>query len=105
LITKAIEEKWVGLDYELAIAARISTSGLTALKAKGATEPTKNLRKLCRVLGVDVRKLLQGHLVYVKTLTTPRRPDLHDMLNRLIGTPDEQTVERLLRGLVETGQH
>lgn len=105
LVTQAVEERWDGLDHELAATARISPSGLTQLKTKGAVSLTVNLRKLARQLGFDAKKILAGQLVWVAKPTTERRPDLHAMLNRLIGTPDEGTVERLLRGLVDTGKH
>lgn len=105
LIVKAIEERWDGLDHELAAAARISTSGLTQLKTKGAVSLTVNLRKLARHLGFDGKKILNGQLVFVAKPTADRRPDLHAMLNRLIGTPDEATVARLLQGLVDSGKH
>ncbi len=58
------------------------------------------------LLGVDGKKLVATNtLVYLAKPTAERRPDLHAMLNRLIGTADEATVERLLRGLVESANH
>jgi DNA-binding Xre family transcriptional regulator len=99
LVRELIRKRWQGTDKELAEAAKVSQSGLTILKTQGAAFATTNLRKVCRVLRVDAFKLVEGKVV--DAVSAPDRRDLHAMLDTLLGTADEPTVERVLRALVE----
>lgn len=102
-VSAMISERWVGTDRELAEVADISVSGLADMKANGAKIKNTNFRKLCKQLGADVRAAAKGKRVYVADVSANRRQDLHDLLNRLIGTPNENVVERVMQGLVKVG--
>lgn len=100
-VSAIIAERWFGTDKDLAAKCRISVSKLSQLKNEGATPKTRTFRLLCQTLGVDAQKAFQGRKVYIGDVTENRRPDLHALLNRLIGTADETTVERVMRGLLK----
>lgn len=113
LIKQLMKERWGRTDLEMAVAAKMSLSGLNVLKTSGAKKPTANLRKVCKLLNVDPIKLCEGQIVEaakefdVDVFRTKHhaasegRDDLHGLLDMLIGTSEEVTIERVLRALVE----
>ena len=101
LITKAIEERWVGTDKSLAEAAGVSVSSLADMKANGTRPKNTNFRKICAALKIDLRAAARGKIVPLGEVSMARRQDLHSLLDRIVGTDDEPTIERVMRGLLK----
>lgn len=100
-LTEAIANRWHKTDRELYEAADISSTSLTNLKTIGVETVTPSLKKICRELRISPEQLVANGEIVNATTPPTERPDLHDMLNALIGTNDEETVERLLRALTK----
>lgn len=103
LLQSLIKKRWRGKNKGLADKAGIDASKLSVLKTKGTHKSIPSFVDLCMTLGVDPDNLLLGKVVNVEPPT--RRNDLHAMLERVIGTPDEPAVEQVLRAFVKSRQH
>lgn len=103
LLTEVIGKKWNRKDAALAKAAGIHPSGLSILKTKGVASVTPSLRSVCSVIGVDADALMDGRVEDVEPMS--RRPDLHAMLESVVGTPDEIAVEQVLRAFIKARKH
>jgi len=103
LLSETIAKKWNRKDAALAKAAGIHPSGLSLLKTKGTATVTPSLRSVCSVIGVDADALLDGRVEDIEPMS--RRPDLHAMLESVVGTPDEIAVEQVLRAFVKARKH
>jgi DNA-binding Xre family transcriptional regulator len=102
LLQKAIKRKWRGKDKQLAIRADIDASKLSVLKMHGTYKVIPSLEAVCHVLGIDPEKLIEGKLVDVTHKS--RRPDLHSMLEALVGTPNEPAVEQVLKAFLKASE-
>jgi hypothetical protein len=103
LLTEVIGKKWNRKDAALAKAAGIHPSGLSVLKTKGTATVTPSLRSVCGVIGVDADALIEGRVEEIEPMS--RRPDLHAMLESVVGTPDELAVEQVLRAFIKARKH
>ena len=101
LIRQLIAARWQGTDKELYEAAGVSSASLGNLKKHGAESVTPSLKKICRVLRLDPYKLIQGKVVDAIEKPVAHRSYLHDLVDRITGTSDEATAERVLRALIE----
>jgi hypothetical protein len=102
-IADAISARWIGTDKSLAEAAGIAISTLADMKVNGTKAKNSAFRKLCVPLGIDLRSAARGKLVAAGDASGTKRQDLHDLLNRIIGTENEDALERVMRGLVKAG--
>lgn len=102
VIAKLINTRWKGKDVNLAAKIGVSQSGLSNLKRLGAHEDTPTLHALCAELAVDPYALLKGKIVNVKP--TFKRPDLHAILDSLVGTADEPAIERMLQAFAKASK-
>jgi hypothetical protein len=103
LLTFEIGKRWKRKDAALAKAAQIHPSGLSVLKTKGTEAVTPSLRAVCGIIGIDPDRLIEGEIIEVEPST--RRPDLHAMLESVVGTPDEPAVEQVLRAFLKARKH
>src|SRR5688500_9823646 len=80
-MTNAIEDRRDEHENKLAKAAKVSTAALSLLKVRGAEGPSTVLKKVCAVLKLDVKSILEGRVADAKPPKVSKRADLHAMLD------------------------